>query len=91
MTPLTHLKEGDRAIIKKIGGNGVFRQRLLEMGFQTGEILTIEKYAPLKDPIEFVIMDYHVSLRCDEAKHIWVEKINRHHRRHRKRHRRRGV
>jgi Fe2+ transport system protein FeoA len=73
---LNELREGDRAIIEKVRGNGSFRQRLLEMGFQPGQELYVEKYAPLKDPIELVIMGYHLSLRREEGKSIHVKKIN---------------
>ena len=89
MIPLNELHEGDLATIEKVAGNGVFRQRLLEMGFQPGQTLFVEKYAPLRDPIEFVIMGYHVSLRREEAQFILVTKVSRHHRKrcHKRRHR----
>ena len=80
MIPLNELHEGDLAIIEKVAGNGVFRQRLLEMGFQPGQTLFVEKYAPLRDPVEFVIMGYHVSLRREEAQFIFVTKVSRHRR-----------
>ena len=69
---LRSLKEGDRAIIKSIQGEGVFKQRLLEMGFMPGTTIFIKKYAPLRDPIEFVLKGYHVSLRREEAERVIV-------------------
>ncbi len=64
---LSELKEGEKAIITKVLGRGAFRKRLIEMGFVRGQEVSVTKYAPLKDPIEYNIMDYEVSLRKSEA------------------------
>jgi Fur family ferric uptake transcriptional regulator len=45
------------------------------MGFLRGTEVYVEKYAPLKDPIELILKGYHVSLRVGEAAHIQVENI----------------
>ena len=65
--------EGDRGVIRKLTGSGSFRRRLMEMGFLPGTAVEIVKYAPLRDPIEFVIRGYHVSLRRNEAEKIILE------------------
>lgn len=70
---LRDLREGDRATIKAIRGKGAFKRRLLEMGFMPGTSVLIKKYAPLRDPIEFVLKGYHVSLRRDEAQQVLVD------------------
>ncbi len=67
---LRDYREGDRGRIIDIKGKGKFRTRLLEMGFTKGEEVYVEKYAPLRDPIEFIVKGYHVSLRRDEAEKI---------------------
>ncbi|HLN22054.1 MAG TPA: ferrous iron transport protein B [Bacteroidales bacterium] len=72
MTTLYDLNEGDEGIILKIKGRGQFRHRLSEMGFVIGKKVTVIKKAPLKDPVEYRIMDYHVSLRNSEAMLIEV-------------------
>ncbi len=72
---LSELKEGQAATILRVGGEGPFRRRLVEMGFLRGTEIYVEKYAPLKDPIELILKGYHVSLRVDEASHIEVESI----------------
>jgi ferrous iron transport protein A len=69
---LNDLRTGDRGIIERITGTGKFRQRLMEMGFVPGTEIFVEKYAPLKDPIEYIIKGYHVSLRHSEAEKIMV-------------------
>jgi Fe2+ transport system protein FeoA len=70
---LSELREGQTASIVSIQGEGPFRRRLLEMGFLRGTEVYVEKYAPLKDPIELILKGYHVSLRVGEAAHIQVE------------------
>jgi ferrous iron transport protein A len=69
---LNELRTGDRGIIERITGTGRFRQRLMEMGFVPGTEIVVEKYAPLKDPIEYILKGYHVSLRHTEAEKILV-------------------
>jgi len=72
---LSELKQGQTATIARVDGNGPFRRRLLEMGFLRGTEVYVEKYAPLKDPIELILKGYHVSLRVDEAANIQVENV----------------
>jgi len=74
MTTLYDLNEGERGIILKIKGRGQFRQRLSEMGFVVGKRVTVIKKAPLRDPVEYRIIGYHISLRNSEAQLIEVER-----------------
>jgi ferrous iron transport protein A len=71
---LNELRTGDRGIIERVTGMGRFRQRLMEMGFVPGTEILVEKYAPLKDPVEYVLKGYHVSLRHEEAEKVLVRK-----------------
>ena len=73
---LSELKEGQTATVVRVGGDGPFRRRLLEMGFLRGTEVYVEKYAPLKDPIELILKGYHVSLRVDEAAWVHVENVS---------------
>ena len=72
---LSEMREGGRATVARVGGNGILRRRLLEMGILKGTDVYVEKYAPLKDPMELVVKGYHISLRVEEAAHIAVENI----------------
>ncbi len=74
MTTLYDLTEGEEGIILKIKGRGQFRQRLLEMGFVPGKNIKVIKKAPLRDPVEYYVMGYHVSLRNSEAQLIEVDR-----------------
>jgi len=73
MTTLYDLNEGEEGIILKIKGRGQFRQRLSEMGFVVGKKVEVIKKAPLRDPIEYKIMGYHISLRNSEAQLIEID------------------
>lgn len=64
---LSELKEGEIGVIVGIKGYGAFKKRLSEMGFIRGKEVKVIRYAPLKDPIEYRIMNYDVSLRVSEA------------------------
>lgn len=72
MTTLYDLGEGEDGIILKIKGRGQFRQRLMEMGFIPGKRISVVKKAPLRDPVEYRIMGYNVSLRNSEARLIEI-------------------
>jgi ferrous iron transport protein B len=76
MTTLCDLKEGEEGIILKIKGRGIFRRRLMEMGFLAGKSIKVIKKAPLRDPVEYTIMGYQVSLRNSEAQLIEIGKGN---------------
>jgi len=69
---LSKLQNGEYGIIAKVKGRGAFRKRITEMGFIKGKKVTVIKNAPLKDPIEYSIMGYEVSLRRSEASLIEV-------------------
>ena len=69
---LADLQTGDKAVIVRVHGHGSFRKRLIEMGFIQGKEVKVILNAPLKDPIEYEIIGYKVSLRREEAKQIEV-------------------
>jgi len=72
---LSELKQGQTATIVRVGGNSLLRRRILEMGLVKGTDLYVEKYAPLKDPMELVVKGFHISLRVEEAAQIVVENL----------------
>ena len=69
---LADLQTGEKAVIVRVHGHGSFRKRLIEMGFIQGKEVKVVLNAPLKDPIEYEIIGYKVSLRREEAKQIEV-------------------
>ncbi len=69
---LSELKTGESATILKVMGHGGFRRRIMEMGFVRGQRAEVLLNAPLKDPIEYRVMGYDISLRRSEAEMIEV-------------------
>lgn len=47
--------------------------KLMEMGCIPGEFVTVDQVAPLGDPISISVSGYFLSLRLNEADHIFVE------------------
>ena len=69
---LSELSKGDFGFISKVKGRNAFRKRISEMGFVCGQKVTVIKEAPLKDPVEYNVMGYMVSLRKQEASLIEI-------------------
>ena len=76
LVKLSNLKPGHKGTIAQVCGNPDFRLRMMEMGFTRGSEVMVVKYAPLSDPVEFVIKGYHVTLRKDQASDILIREQN---------------
>ena len=72
---LNELEAGERAVVRSVGGEGALRQHFLDMGVIPGAEITLVKFAPMGDPIEFRIHEYELTLRVDDAKQIGIEKL----------------
>ncbi len=70
---LSHLKPGERGHVWRLLGTPVIRQRLIDMGLLPNVEVTIERVAPLGDPIEIKLRGYHLSLRKGEADAILLQ------------------
>lgn len=69
---LDELHIGQCACIVDVCGDDGIAIRLMEMGLTDGEEITLIGFAPLGDPIEFLIRGYRLSLRKAEAKRVTV-------------------
>ena len=69
---LSEVEVGKTVIIKHFENDDIFL-KLMEMGCVPGETITIDQVAPLGDPISILVAGYSLSLRLNEAEHIWVE------------------
>jgi len=69
---LSELKAGERGKIKGFETSEL-ELKLMEMGCIPGEIVVVEKIAPLGDPISIRIAGYSLSLRKNEANQILLE------------------
>jgi len=71
---LSNLKPGEQGqIIKLESSIGPIRRRLMDMGVIPGELVRVEKVAPMGDPIEITVKGYSLSLRKGEARGIEIE------------------
>ncbi len=76
ITTLAEMPSSSKCVIVKVNGHGGLRHRLMEMGFVKGETVTVIKNAPLMDPVEYQIMQAHISLRRSEADKIEVVAVD---------------
>lgn len=70
---LNELKTGSSGIITAVGGDGSLRCRLLDMGLIPHTRVTLQKVAPMGDPIEIRVRGYELTLRVEEAQKIEVK------------------
>ena len=69
---LDKLKIGAQAVITVVGGEGILRRRLLDMGLTPKTRVMVRKVAPMGDPIELHLRGYELTLRKDDAAKIEV-------------------
>ena len=72
---LDKLKVGAYGVIEAVGGEGALRRRLLDMGLTPRTRVTLQKVAPMGDPIEIRVRGYELTLRVEEAKKIEIEGV----------------
>ena len=73
MKTLREVKVGKTVTVKKIGGEGALKRRIMDMGITKGTVVFVRKVAPLGDPIEVSVRGYELSLRKADAEQIEVE------------------
>jgi ferrous iron transport protein A len=73
MQTLKSSKPGSAVRVKKIGGAGPTKRRIMEMGITQGVEVYVRKVAPLGDPVEITVRGYELSLRKADADLIEVE------------------
>lgn len=73
---LSELEIGDSVRIASVGGEGALRQHFLDMGVIPGAHIRFVKYAPMGDPMEFLIHGYELTLRIADAEKITVEMLD---------------
>jgi len=72
---LRQLKAGQRARIISLAAQGELGRRIRDMGLVPGTEVRIIGRAPLKDPVALRLKDFTLSLRNNEADHIFVEPL----------------
>lgn len=72
---LRELPIGKTATVAEVGGEGALRQHFLDMGVIPDADITLIKYAPMGDPMEFMIHGYELTLRVADAEKIKIRNI----------------
>jgi Fe2+ transport system protein FeoA len=71
-TTLDSLPLNARARVVAVRGSGAVARRLMEMGVVPGAPVCVVRSAPLGDPLEVRVRNYHLALRRSEAQTIDV-------------------
>ncbi len=72
---LDNIKPGQGGVISTIGGQGLLRRRLLDMGLTPNTRVKVRKVAPMGDPIELSLRSYVLTIRKDEAAKIEIKEV----------------
>lgn len=72
---LDQLPLGKTATILSVAGEGALRQHFLDMGVIPNAEITLIKYAPMGDPIQFRVQGYELTLRIADAKKIEIKDV----------------
>lgn len=72
---LDNIKPGNSAIIASVGGEGMLRRRLLDMGLTPNTHVQVRKVAPMGDPIEIFLRSYVLTIRKEEASKIEIKEV----------------
>ena len=72
---MSKLKAGEKYVVEAVKGEGIGRQRLLDLGFVPGTILTVFNTAPLGGTVLFGLRGYMLALRQNACDLIEVKRI----------------
>lgn len=72
---LDKLDIGRSAVIRKVGGEGDLRLRLLDMGVIPRTKISVVRIAPMGDPVEVFLRGYTLSLRLEDAAKVEVDAL----------------
>ena len=69
---LDELSVGHSGVITAVGGEGILRCRLLDMGLIPQTRIRVSKIAPMGDPMELFLRGYTLTLRKEDAHSITI-------------------
>ena len=72
---LDKLDIGGSGVITAVGGEGALRCRLLDMGLIPRTRVTLQKVAPMGDPIQIRVRGYELTLRTEDAEKIEIKGV----------------
>lgn len=71
---LNRLRMGESAYVVQVKGEASLCRHLMDMGFTPGARVTMQRMAPLGDPLEVSLRGYLLTLRRTDAAAILVQK-----------------
>ena len=71
------LQIGQSGIVSHVGGEGALRLRFLDMGLIPGTKVSLQKVAPMGDPIQIRLRGYELTIRREDARMIGIEEAER--------------
>ena len=72
---LSEIAKGKSAVVESFNDD-LMKLKLMEMGCLPGEKITVDRFAPLGDPIAIRVGDATISIRVDEADNVMVRPEN---------------
>jgi ferrous iron transport protein A len=69
---LDRIPRDSTALVVSVDGTGASALRLMEMGIVPGAQVRVVKSAPLGDPIQICLRNYHLAVRRNEAQAVTV-------------------
>lgn len=69
---LSDATEGQTVTVDAVSGSPILRKRFLELGLTPGTKIKVERFAPLRDPIQIRVRGTSLALRVAEGRHITV-------------------
>ena len=73
---IADLEKGRCGRVLEVGGNGVLRRHLLDMGLIPGAEVRMIGAAPMGDPVEILLHGYSLTLRKAEARDITITPLD---------------
>ena len=73
---LSELARGQAGVVASIDGQGSVRRHLLDMGLTPNAVVTLQKTAPMGDPIQVTVRGYELTLRLSEANNVSVRPVD---------------
>jgi DtxR family transcriptional regulator, Mn-dependent transcriptional regulator len=72
---IADLEPGQSGRIRQVGGGGIVRQRLLDMGILPNAVVEMARRAPTGDPVWIRMQGFELALRQTEAAAVQVETL----------------
>lgn len=69
---LNDLSRGECGTIERIVAPLPIKQRFMDMGLVKGSQITLEKFAPLGNPLQISLKGYSLCIRKEDAQYILI-------------------